>query len=275
MPSLTTSEGMSVLKLATMWKFDSIRASMITAMTSGVAEDPILQLIAAVKYDVSGWLVPAVNALARCAEPLTVKDVDRLSDLEDSRRIMKLVLDIYAVRERFKGSNEARKLYDFTPHTVEVFGLDKVDSMDHTMAASSFVIQSNSRLPQSVLIHAGPGLSLDESSVAGSKRKQSMENDTQRKRTKNAGDQQAIEEVQPSESGSETQGKHYIVSSSRPSSILLMPHFQKIRWTSFSRLLWQLSKPQRARWPRFKIGSSGPSLPPMWAIYTRYLLSVV
>jgi hypothetical protein len=92
---------MSILTLSTLWKFESVRVTSIDALASYADQDPVLKICAALKYDVPGWLVPGVNALAQRDEALTSLDVARFKLIGDADVVMDLVLKIARVRESF------------------------------------------------------------------------------------------------------------------------------------------------------------------------------
>jgi hypothetical protein len=75
---MTWQQWASVLKLSTMWGFHAVRQKAITNLASS-AIAPVDKIILSKKYDVSAWLVPALNQLAQQEEPLAVEDARRLS----------------------------------------------------------------------------------------------------------------------------------------------------------------------------------------------------
>jgi hypothetical protein len=91
---------MSILKLSTEWQFHSVRQSMIEELLLHTRDDPILRIIAAKKYGVLDWLVPAINALAQRDEALDEVDVQRFqAALDEPLDVMRLVINIAKVRE--------------------------------------------------------------------------------------------------------------------------------------------------------------------------------
>jgi hypothetical protein len=88
--SLTLEEWTSVLHLSTMWQFQKIRATAINAMGS-VSMDLVDKIVIARKFDVSTWLVPALNAL--------VQRDKSLDFLEGTRLGMDWVLKVAELRD--------------------------------------------------------------------------------------------------------------------------------------------------------------------------------
>lgn len=66
---------MSALKLATMWSFETIRTTALDRLSTLLQDDPARRVVVANNYNVDGWLLPALNALAQRTEPLGVDDV--------------------------------------------------------------------------------------------------------------------------------------------------------------------------------------------------------
>jgi hypothetical protein len=75
---ITWQQWSSVLKLATMWGFYAVRQKAIKEL-SKLSMDPVDKIILSKKYDLTSWLVPALNELARREERLSVQDARRLS----------------------------------------------------------------------------------------------------------------------------------------------------------------------------------------------------
>jgi hypothetical protein len=139
-PVLTPLECLSVLKVATEWKFDAVRSNVLNQMKAYVMQDPILRIIAAIQYNVSDWLVPGVNALAQREGPLTEEDVDRLDVLQDQRQARQLLLKIHAVRECFRGvTANSRRSYDFTPYIHNIFGLEELPNTDEDQQTAALI----------------------------------------------------------------------------------------------------------------------------------------
>jgi hypothetical protein len=61
-----------------MWGFHAIRQKAITNL-SGSSLDPVDKIILSKRYDVPGWLVPALNQIAQREEHLSIEDARRLS----------------------------------------------------------------------------------------------------------------------------------------------------------------------------------------------------
>lgn len=96
---LSLSQWISVLNLSTMWRFDRLRAIAIRKL-SAILDEPIQRIVLAKTYHVTEWLVPALNALARRAEPLQSLDVDQIG--------IDYALKIAAVRESFGETSQCR-----------------------------------------------------------------------------------------------------------------------------------------------------------------------
>ncbi|EMD34251.1 hypothetical protein CERSUDRAFT_158602 [Gelatoporia subvermispora B] len=96
---LTLNQWISVLNLSTMWRFDRLRAIAIRKL-SAMLDEPIQRIVLAQTYHVTEWLVPALNALARRAEPLQPADVEQIG--------VDYALKIAAVRESFGETTQCR-----------------------------------------------------------------------------------------------------------------------------------------------------------------------
>ena len=83
---------MAVLELATMWEFKHIREIAIRRLTT-FKIDATEKIRLAMVYRVRGWLLPALNELARRDKPMAKQDVDRLG--------VECVLKIASIRERY------------------------------------------------------------------------------------------------------------------------------------------------------------------------------
>jgi hypothetical protein len=88
--SLTQEEWTSVLKLSTMWHFCKIRAAAIRHLEN-LSMDPVDKIVIARTSDISAWLVPALNELARRDKPIDLSEGNRLG--------MEWVLKIAELRE--------------------------------------------------------------------------------------------------------------------------------------------------------------------------------
>ncbi|KAI0648578.1 hypothetical protein C8Q79DRAFT_956099 [Trametes meyenii] len=75
--SLTTDEWMGVLKLATMWMFDAVRAVAISQLHKLLIRSPALRVRFAREFDIPLWIQPALLALAR-QDTLTAADLEAL-----------------------------------------------------------------------------------------------------------------------------------------------------------------------------------------------------
>jgi len=120
--TMTSTEWTSVLKLSTMWSFDSLREQAIQNM-SRLSIDPVERAALAHEYSVDEWLLPALNELAQREEPIGIEEARRLG--------WETALQIAAVRESFIAWNEktafgprgARTQIDFTPRIRAVFDM--------------------------------------------------------------------------------------------------------------------------------------------------------
>ncbi|KDQ50884.1 hypothetical protein JAAARDRAFT_62915 [Jaapia argillacea MUCL 33604] len=75
--SLTLSEWTAVLDLSTMWQFEAVRALSIEEIAKqdiGVVD----KIALANKYQVTDWLLPALNALAQREDPIGEDDAGKL-----------------------------------------------------------------------------------------------------------------------------------------------------------------------------------------------------
>jgi hypothetical protein len=93
---------MSVLKLATAWRFDAARQMAIAELETYGTEDPIMRLIIARQYDIPRWFVPAVQTLAQREKSLDAHDFKRLKHLGHPEAICSFLLKVAHVREAFK-----------------------------------------------------------------------------------------------------------------------------------------------------------------------------
>jgi hypothetical protein len=84
---MSAEEWTSVLKLSTMWKFPTIRASAIqhlSTMPLKAAE----KLLLAHKYHVNEWLLPALNQLAQ--QETLLEDTESIAQATSWVYVMKL-----------------------------------------------------------------------------------------------------------------------------------------------------------------------------------------
>jgi hypothetical protein len=79
-----------------MWGFHAIREKAITNL-SGFDLDAVHKIIFSKKYDISGWLVPALNQIAQREEHLSIEDARRLSAIAG----WELPIQIGHVRETY------------------------------------------------------------------------------------------------------------------------------------------------------------------------------
>jgi hypothetical protein len=100
-PELSADEWMSVLKLAKAWGIDEVQKTAIDALDECTRGDPIFQLILAKRFDLPQLFVPAILELARRAEPMGLKDFERLQEIGSPAGVCGFVLKIAHVREGF------------------------------------------------------------------------------------------------------------------------------------------------------------------------------
>ncbi|KAF7296051.1 hypothetical protein MKEN_01420200 [Mycena kentingensis (nom. inval.)] len=90
-PNLSKDEWISVLKLATLWRFLEIRALALTRLDLALQNDCVQQILLGRQYDVVSWLRDGYGALARREEPIT---------LEEARAIgWETALKVFTARE--------------------------------------------------------------------------------------------------------------------------------------------------------------------------------
>lgn len=68
----------SVLKLSTLWEFNELRKAAIDALSTALRNDPIDRVILCRQFDITAWLLPALNELAQRPESLSVEEAIRL-----------------------------------------------------------------------------------------------------------------------------------------------------------------------------------------------------
>lgn len=88
-PALSDRQWISVLRLAALWGFASIKAKAIANLDGVLGCDPLqaVKLADDPRTGLEGWMVPAVGALARRAAPLSPDEV-RLLGLELALKVM-------------------------------------------------------------------------------------------------------------------------------------------------------------------------------------------
>ncbi|KAI6004922.1 hypothetical protein EDD15DRAFT_1025469 [Pisolithus albus] len=81
----------SVLKLSTAWNFESLRQASIDAlMESGIGA--VDRVVLSQQYHIKGWLLPALNELARRQEPISLEEAKRMG--------IDITVQLASVRER-------------------------------------------------------------------------------------------------------------------------------------------------------------------------------
>jgi hypothetical protein len=98
-PQLTPDEWMSVLKLSTVWEFESVRAMAIDRLDEYATSDPVLRIVVAKRFIIPRWFVPALNILAQREDALNEKDMERLMDLGSPNGVCKFLLKVAQLRE--------------------------------------------------------------------------------------------------------------------------------------------------------------------------------
>ncbi|KAI0713947.1 hypothetical protein C8Q76DRAFT_472572 [Earliella scabrosa] len=77
-PSLNSSNCVSVMDLATRWKFDDVRYVVISAMSGGSRVNPALKFAFGRKFDVKEFLPGSLKELVDRPGPLELKDYQAL-----------------------------------------------------------------------------------------------------------------------------------------------------------------------------------------------------
>lgn len=128
---MTPSEWTSVLRLSTMWGFETLRDLAISTLSTLFSLpsfnsylDPVERACLARDYHVDDWLLPALNALAQREDPLTVEEAMRLG--------WELAMQVANVRESFVAWNEkaavgprgSRAPIDYTRRIQHILGLE-------------------------------------------------------------------------------------------------------------------------------------------------------
>ncbi|KAI6140400.1 hypothetical protein BKA82DRAFT_4178869 [Pisolithus tinctorius] len=81
----------SVLKLSTAWSFEKLRQASIDALIeSGIGA--VDRVVLSQQYDIKGWLLPALNELAKRPEPITLEEANQMG--------VDIALKLASVRER-------------------------------------------------------------------------------------------------------------------------------------------------------------------------------
>ena len=93
---------MSVLKLATMWEFQKIRATAITKIER-MPLDLVDKLVIAQKFDISAWVMPTLVELSHRKEMVSFSEANQLG--------MKWVLELAKLREaKLEADNDFKLL---------------------------------------------------------------------------------------------------------------------------------------------------------------------
>ncbi|KAI6040627.1 hypothetical protein EDC04DRAFT_1459879 [Pisolithus marmoratus] len=113
---LDHNQWISVLKLSTMWEFNNLRnvAIQYLDVPSGPL-GPVDKFALASKYEIKKWLLPALSALARRSEPISVEE-GRCIGFENA-------LKLAAVREKLAAMREevtATKVLDWVQRNYTV-----------------------------------------------------------------------------------------------------------------------------------------------------------
>ncbi|KAI5997683.1 hypothetical protein F5J12DRAFT_851199, partial [Pisolithus orientalis] len=113
-----TSQWISVLKLSTMWECTSLRAAAISWLDGSSATLGDVEKVAlAMQYDIKGWLLPSLLALAQRHNPISVEEGRRLG--------IETALKLASVREglRLERLDPTAARLDFAPMIQKVFEL--------------------------------------------------------------------------------------------------------------------------------------------------------
>ncbi|KAI6143975.1 hypothetical protein BKA82DRAFT_748425 [Pisolithus tinctorius] len=81
----------SVLKLSTAWNFEKLRQASIHALLKSNI-GAVDRVVLSQQYDIKGWLLPALNELAKRPEPITLEEANRMG--------IDIALRLASVRER-------------------------------------------------------------------------------------------------------------------------------------------------------------------------------
>jgi hypothetical protein len=86
--NLSSDEWTSVLKLSTMWDFDAVRKAAIERLWQ-MKLKPVDKVVLAHKYNITDWLVPALNELAQ-QESLEEEDAECIAQVASWSYVLKL-----------------------------------------------------------------------------------------------------------------------------------------------------------------------------------------
>ena len=89
-----------MLKLATMWEFQKIRATAIIKI-GGMSLNLVDKLVIAQKFDISAWVKPTLAELARRKEMVSFSEANQLG--------MKWVLELAKLREAKLEANKCEQ----------------------------------------------------------------------------------------------------------------------------------------------------------------------
>ncbi|KIM53064.1 hypothetical protein SCLCIDRAFT_1223238 [Scleroderma citrinum Foug A] len=96
---LNDEQWMAVLKLSTMWEFDGLRKAAID--TLGYSKiNAVDKLVAANRYNIDEWLLPALLSLAQRPESFSIEEGHRIG--------LETALKLASVREKLKVEPEER-----------------------------------------------------------------------------------------------------------------------------------------------------------------------
>ncbi len=118
-------EWILVLKLTTMWQFQSlcrVALDKLKLYLPHLNEDPVRWLCLARQYDVEEWLLPSLRALARRRQAIQLEEVELLG--------VETVVKVAEVRESFRGCTgegdvhrvRSRHHAQFTTEIKRLFG---------------------------------------------------------------------------------------------------------------------------------------------------------
>ncbi|KAH7910498.1 hypothetical protein BJ138DRAFT_1087570 [Hygrophoropsis aurantiaca] len=121
----TLAEWVSVLKLAFMWDFQSVKQMAVHSISS-MTIDPVDKFCLARDYDVQQWLAPALNDLAKRKEPIGIGDVEKIG--------LELALKVAAIRENLASPRG--------PNETLVIGTRNASNLDFTAVIQTMIVSS-------------------------------------------------------------------------------------------------------------------------------------
>jgi len=114
--TISSEEWQSALKLATLWRFHSLRQLALSKLST-MKTDPVSRIMMGRNFRVAKWLSMGYTALARREEPPSVQEANILG--------VETIVFIFHVREASNNSN--RSNFDFAPTIRKVFAKELQD----------------------------------------------------------------------------------------------------------------------------------------------------